>query len=94
MNNQPILEIDQYENKEWKLKGSFHREDGPVVEYNNGHKAWYLKGRRHRVDGPAIEYADGSKSWFLNHKEYTKKEWFKKLTPEQQYNYLWSLDDE
>jgi hypothetical protein len=94
-NEQPILEVDHYGNKEWKLKGEYHREDGPAIETVKGHKAWYLKGKRHRIDGPAVIWSNGFKFWFLNHREYSSKdEWFKRLTPEQQYNYLWSLDDE
>jgi len=26
--------------KEWFLNGQRHREDGPAVEYANGHKEW------------------------------------------------------
>ena len=54
--------------KEWQLKGKYHREDGPAIEWADGSKAWYRNGKRHRVDGPAIEYVDGSKSWCLNGK--------------------------
>jgi hypothetical protein len=79
--------------KFWFLYGKIHREDGPAVEYENGTKAWCLKGKRHREDGPAVEYNDGTKAWFLNDRMYTYKEWFYKLTPEQQYNYLWNLDE-
>ena len=43
-----------------------HRENGPAVEWWNGHKEWYQNGVYHRTDGPAIEHADGSKSWWQN----------------------------
>ena len=46
--------------------GELHREDGPAVEFDNGHKEWWLNGERHRVDGPAVEYVDSEKHWYLN----------------------------
>ena len=80
--------------KEWYQNGKRHREDGPAVEYADGHKYWYLNDKLHREDGPAVERADGGKYWYLNGKlhredgpavEYANgtKEWFlngKKLT--------------
>ena len=47
-------------------KGDFHREDGPAIDYSNGHKCWYLNGLLHREDGPAHENANGDKRWYLN----------------------------
>jgi hypothetical protein len=94
MNNQPKLEVDRYGNKWWYLNGDFHNEDGPALIYDNGSKHWYLHGERHREDGPAIEYYDGTMFWYLNGKRYYSKEkWFQALTPEQQYSYLWNLDE-
>jgi hypothetical protein len=94
MNNKPELIIDYYGTKWWRLNGYLHREDGPAVENNNGYKAWYINGEKHRVDGPAVEFHDGRKAWYLNDKYFiNKEEWFKALTPEQQYNYLWNLDE-
>ena len=29
-----------------------HRDDGPAVEFANGHKEWYQNGQRHRTDRP------------------------------------------
>ena len=52
--------------KVWRLKGKYHREDGPAIEDADGLKQWYLNNERHRVDGPAYERADGSKEWWLN----------------------------
>jgi hypothetical protein len=98
MNNQPILEIDEYGNKWWYIfdgntyRKILHREDGPASETNYGDKSWWLNDMRHRIDGPAVEWAEGDKEWWLNNKEYTYEEWFKRLTPEQQYNYLWNLE--
>ena len=34
-----------YDRTEWRLNGNFHREDGPAIEYANGHKSWYLNGQ-------------------------------------------------
>ena len=49
-----------------KAMTTFHREDGPAVEWAGGTKEWWINGNRHREDGPAIEYADGCKSWWIN----------------------------
>ena len=59
-----------------------------------GNKRWYLNGLPHRIDGPAIEHVSGGKYWCLYGKYYYFDEWFKALTPEQQYNYLWNLDEQ
>jgi hypothetical protein len=94
MNNKPELEIDSRGNKYWKLNGLCHQEDGPAIESANGTKCWCLYGKFNRVDGPAIIFADGGKIWSLNDIPYSSHdEWFKRLTPEQQYNYLWNLDE-
>jgi fido (protein-threonine AMPylation protein) len=76
----------------WRLNGEYHREDGPAIENNNGYKAWYINGKFHRVDGPAIIFLN-SLHWYLNGNGYSKEEWFKALTPEQQYNCLWNLNE-
>lgn len=52
--------------KEWRLNGVLHREDGPAVECADGHKEWHLNGQLHREDGPAVERADGGKYWYLD----------------------------
>jgi hypothetical protein len=89
----PAVEYDNGD-KEWWFNGEFHREDGPAVEYFNGEKEWWVNGKLHRVDGPAIINNDGSVDWFLNGlRYYFPENWFKALTPEQQYNYLWNLDE-
>jgi hypothetical protein len=31
-------------NKYFFLKGEYHREDGPAIEWANGNKSWYLNG--------------------------------------------------
>jgi hypothetical protein len=58
-----------------------------------GAKHWYFNKRLHRTDGPAIIYPDGARCWFINGNIYTFEEWFKRLTPELQYNYFWNLDE-
>ena len=42
------LEAENYGNgdKEWRLNGEYHREDGPAVERANGDKKWYLNGKK------------------------------------------------
>lgn len=50
--------------------GQLHREDGPAVEYVNGHKSWWVEGEKHRTDGPAIEWANGTKQWLVNGKKH------------------------
>jgi hypothetical protein len=51
------IEIDSFGNKFYYKKVTFfyHREDGPAVEYKNGHKQWWINGELHRINGPAIE---------------------------------------
>ncbi len=31
--------------KVWYVNGKKHRDDGPAVEYPNGHKFWWLDGK-------------------------------------------------
>jgi hypothetical protein len=81
--------------EEWYLNGKLHRENGPAITYSGGSKQWYLNGELHRVDGPAIVWSDVEDyEYYLNGRRYSSKdEWFRKLTPEQQYSYLWNLDE-
>jgi hypothetical protein len=94
MSNKSEFYIDGIGNKRWYFNGKFHREGGPAIEYNDGCKQWFINGKLHRVDGPAIIYPDGYIAWCLNGRHYSKEEWFQQLTPEHQYNYLWSLDEQ
>lgn len=32
------------EDKEWWVNGERHREDGPAIEHEDGHKEWFLNG--------------------------------------------------
>ena len=51
-----------------KGENSYHRLDGPAVEWKNGSKAWWIRGKLHRIDGPAFEGENGSKHWFVDGK--------------------------
>jgi hypothetical protein len=64
--NKPECKTYANGDKEWRLNGKLHREDGPAIEYANGDKFWYLNGEAHREGGPACEYANGDKFWYLN----------------------------
>lgn len=68
------VKVFEIGDKEWRLTGKLHREDGPAVEYADGTKVWYLNGKLHREDGPAVEHVDESKYWYLNGKELTEQE--------------------
>jgi hypothetical protein len=65
---EPTMTLTPEGDKEWRLHGKLHREDGPAVEYANGSKKWYLHGKLHREDGPAIDMDNGTKMWFLHDK--------------------------
>ena len=56
-------------------KHSFHREDGPGLEFATGTKYWYINSTLHRVDGPAIESVDGSKYYYIMDKQYSYEGW-------------------
>ena len=58
-----------------------HRENGPAVEFANGHKEWHQNGQRHRIDGPAIEYWDGTQEWWINDKAMTEAEFLAATQP-------------
>ena len=61
------LEISKTGTKRWyNENGSYHREDGPAVEYLDGQKFWYIHGRLHRMDGPAVELVNESKQWWYH----------------------------
>ena len=46
--------------------GELHRDDGPAVEYEDGHVEWYQNGRLHRNHGPAAIWWNGTKEWYQN----------------------------
>ena len=63
---QPECRVDEYGTKGWYLRGRWHREDGPAIEWADGRKQWRLNGLLHRENGPAIEQPDGYKEWYLH----------------------------
>lgn len=65
-------DIYYYKNAEMTI---LHREEGPAIEYANGHKFWYLNGNLHRIDGPALEYTNGTKAWYVNGKCMNFQKW-------------------
>ena len=100
MKKEQFIHINEYGTKRHYSDRNMeilHREDGPAVEYTNGHKSWYIDDKLHREDGPAVEYTNGRKAWFINGKlhredgpavEYANggKEWYlngKELTEEE-----------
>ena len=52
--------------KAFFVDARYHREDGPAIEFYDGHKEWYINGKLHKEDGPAVIYASGNKVWYLN----------------------------
>lgn len=55
------------------LKGnmlSFHREDGPAIQYTDGSGHWYKEGKLHRDDGPAMVDKQGKEYWFKEGEPY------------------------
>lgn len=76
----------------WYKGNIYHREDGPAIEYMNGHRAWFVNGLRHREDGPAVECANGTNHWWLYGKRYeTKGEWFEALPTNLKEKNLFNL---
>jgi hypothetical protein len=75
----PECKIDEFGTKRWYLNGVYHREDGPAIEYADGNKIWFLNGEYHREDGPAMEFHNGDNTWWLNDKQYTEKNYYKRL---------------
>ena len=57
------IDTDNIGNKYYYQNDTFHRLDGPAIEYIDGDTFWYQHGLLHRLDGPAMEY-DTTKSWY------------------------------
>jgi len=76
-----FFETDERGTVYWFIEGTryLHRENGPAIEYADGHKEWYQNGKLHREDGPAVEWIDGYKEYWLNNEYYpyikTDEEW-------------------
>ena len=61
--------VEKYENVTfYYLNNTFHRIDGPAMEYANGDKVWWQNGKLHRLDGPTIECVNGDKYWYYEGK--------------------------
>jgi hypothetical protein len=90
----PDLPINLMINKYWNIcwKREIFIPEGNWVGIMEQDHIWYQR-KLHCVDGPAVINDDGTVEWWLNNKEYTQEEWFSKLTPEQQCNYFWKLDE-
>jgi len=52
--------------REWRVQGKLHSEDGPAVEYAAGGGLWWVHGVNHREGGPAAVFPDGSWAWYKN----------------------------
>jgi len=70
MENKPVCKIDENCTKRWTLNGKYHREDGPAIEYPDGHKQWWINGKLHRLDGPALERTNGTLEWYTRGKRH------------------------
>ncbi len=46
----PKITYNERGDREHKINGLLHREDGPAVEYESGSKSWYLNGHYIRYD--------------------------------------------
>jgi hypothetical protein len=57
------MTINEDGTKLWKLKGLYHRTDGPAIEWTDGSYFWYMKGLLHRTNGPAVETRE-YRQWF------------------------------
>jgi len=62
----PVVTRRRNGDREWRVEGKLHREDGPAVEYEEGGGEWWLHGVNHRDDGPAAVFPDGSFAWYRN----------------------------
>ena len=50
----------------YNLKGEYHREDGPAIEYSYGAQEWWVCGEKHRLYHPAfINNENGHKSYYV-----------------------------
>ena len=58
--------IDEAGTKYYLQDGKIHRENGPAIEYANGHKEWHRHDELHRTDGPAVECQNGDIEFHYN----------------------------
>ena len=50
--------IDEHGTEYYYINGKLHREDGPAIIYNNGHKEWWINGHRVSESGTALHRLD------------------------------------
>jgi hypothetical protein len=58
-----------------------------------GSRAWFLNGKLHRENGPAVEWSNGAFNWHLNGKYYTFENWFEQISPQNQLEILFKIDE-
>lgn len=70
--SKPIYRVLSNGEQDWRLNGSYHREDGPARILSDGTEMWYQDGQLHRLDGPAVHTAHGEVAWYykgLRHRD-------------------------
>lgn len=67
----------------------YHSEHDNIAET----REYYKKGKYHRVDGPAYLSTSGNPVFYLHGKNYSKEEWFEKLTEDQKMRALFNADE-
>jgi hypothetical protein len=64
VHGEPVMTVRPNGDREWRVEGKLHREDGPAVEYTDGGGEWWIHGINHREGGPAAVFCDGSWAWY------------------------------
>ena len=80
----PKLTVDNDGTKKWRLKGLYHRSNGPAIEWANGTKFWYIYSLLHRIDGPAVETYNHS-LFYLNGNNLSYNKWTQLVLPNSIY---------
>jgi hypothetical protein len=65
---EPVMCINDYGDKIWRVNGTFHRTDGPAIIRKDGSQEWIINGKLHRTDGPAVIRKNQYKAWWVNGK--------------------------
>jgi hypothetical protein len=72
---------DEWNKNRDKFSGlTYHRVDGPAVEYSDGYKSWFKEGRLHRIGDPAVEFHSNwwvRRDWYIEDEEYIKEDYDK-----------------
>ena len=63
----------------YNSKNQHHRKNGPAV-ITRYYNLWYKNGIIHREDGPAVEWHHGSKEFYLDGKQYSEREYLRRIT--------------